>query len=77
MKKLVLAGLAAFLIGTAAMVPQAEARCWWNGYVWQCWHPNNWRWRRHAWWRYHHQWHPYAYWPYPYAYWPRPYAWWY
>jgi hypothetical protein len=28
MKKLALAGVAAILLGTSAMVPQAEARCW-------------------------------------------------
>ncbi len=61
MKKLVLAGLTAVLIGSAAMVPQAEARCWVNAYGWHCWHP-------HAW--YHrHYWHPYA------RYWHHPYAW--
>jgi hypothetical protein len=62
MKKLVLAGLAAVLLSSAAMVPQAEARCWVNAYGWHCWHP-------HAWWHRHH-WHPYAgYWHY------HPYAW--
>jgi hypothetical protein len=47
MKKLILAGLAAFMLGTAAMIPQAEARCRVNAYGWHCWHP-------HAWWRHHH-----------------------
>jgi hypothetical protein len=62
MKKLVLAGLAAFLLGTAAMVPQAEARCWVNAYGWHCWHPHAWQWH-------HRHWHPYAYWHH------HPYAW--
>ena len=62
MKKLVLAGLAAFLLGTAAMAPQAEARCWVNAYGWHCWHPYAWRWH-------HRHWHPYAYWHH------HPYAW--
>jgi cation transport regulator ChaC len=60
MKKLVLAGFAAALLGTAAMVPQAEARCWVNAYGSHCWHP-------HAW--YHHHWRTYAYWHH------HPYAW--
>ena len=47
MKRIVLVGLTAFLLGTAALALPAEARCWWNGYAWHCWHP-------HAWWRYHH-----------------------
>jgi hypothetical protein len=54
MKNLLLAALAAVTLGSAAMVPQADARCWWNGYGWHCWHP-------HGWWAYrHHYWHPYA-----------------
>jgi hypothetical protein len=68
MKKLLLAGVAAALIGTAAMVPQAEARCWVNAYGWHCWHPHAWGWRHH--------WHPYAYYWRPYGYWHHhPYAW--
>jgi hypothetical protein len=62
MKKLILAGLAAVVLGSAAMVPQAEARCWLNAYGWHCWRP-------HACQRHHH-WHPYA------GYWHHhPYAW--
>ncbi|HUC71639.1 MAG TPA: hypothetical protein VMS01_10645 [Stellaceae bacterium] len=70
MKKLILAGFAAVLLGTAAMVPQAEARCWVTPYGWHCWHP-------HAWWWYHQRhWHPYAYYWHPYGYWHHhPYAW--
>jgi hypothetical protein len=47
MKKIVIATLAAFLLGTAALSSPAEARCWW-----QCWHP-------HAWYHHHH-WGPYG-----------------
>ncbi len=64
MKRLILAGFAAVLLGTAAMIPQAEARCWWNGFGWHCWYPHAWYW--------HH--HPYAYWHHPYA-WHHRYAW--
>ena len=55
MKRIMLAGLAAFLLGTAAFAQPAEARCWWNGYSWHCWHP-------HAWWWHHHRpyWHHYG-----------------
>ena len=56
MKRFLLAGFAAALLATATMVPQAEARCWWNGYGWHCWYPHAWYW--------HH--HPYAYWHHPY-----------
>ena len=49
MRKFVLTTLAALVIGTAAFAQPAEARCWWNGYSWQCWYPHP-----HAWWRYHH-----------------------
>ncbi|MBO0736930.1 MAG: hypothetical protein J2P48_10225 [Alphaproteobacteria bacterium] len=56
MKRLVLAGLTAFLLGTALLSSPAEARCWWNGFSWQCWHPHPLGWRAHpaAWgWRGH------------------------
>jgi hypothetical protein len=63
MKKLILAAFAAILLGSATLVPQAEARCWWNGYGWHCWYPHAWWWHRHyyhphAWWWWHY--HPYA-----------------
>ena len=67
MKKIVIASLAAFLLGTAALSTPAEARCWWNGYAWDCWRPH------HAWWWRHH--HPYyrhygwGYGPYWHGYW--------
>lgn len=64
MKRLLLAGLAAVLLGSATMIPQAEARCWWNGFGWHCWYPHAWYW--------HH--YPYAYWHHPYA-WHHRYAW--
>ena len=55
MRKLVFGGLAALLLGGAVLVPQAEARCWWNGYGWHCWYPHAYRWHPHYY-------HPYAYW---------------
>lgn len=42
------AGLA-LLAGTVAARP-AEARCFWNGYAWECWHHpahSNSRWRHY------------------------------
>jgi hypothetical protein len=52
MKKIVIATIAAFVLGTAALVSPAEARCAWNGYAWHCWHP-------HAWYHHHyHHWGP-------------------
>jgi hypothetical protein len=56
--KFVLGALAAvtLLVGVAASQP-AEARCYWNGYGWQCWHhPHYWGggWHRH--------WHPHGWW---------------
>ncbi|HXC26801.1 MAG TPA: hypothetical protein VNV38_02525 [Stellaceae bacterium] len=68
MKKLILAGLTAALLGSSALVPQADARCWWNAYGWHCWHPHAWLWHRHYWHPYAYYWHPH-YWHY------RPYAW--
>jgi hypothetical protein len=55
MKKIVLATVAAVLLGTAALASPAEARCWWDGYSVHCWHPHPW-YHRH----YHH-WGPYGY----------------
>ena len=56
MKKIVLATVAAVLLGTAALARPAEARCWSNGYSWHCWHP-------HAWYHHHYYHHgsPYGY----------------
>jgi hypothetical protein len=57
--KIVLGALAAatLLVGVAASQP-AEARCFWNGYGWQCWHSHHYwggwhrhHWYRHGWWR--------------------------
>jgi len=42
MNKFVLATFAALLLGTAAFAQPAEARCWWNGYSWHCWHSHGW-----------------------------------
>jgi hypothetical protein len=55
MKKIILAAMATFMLGSAALASPAEARCWWNGYAVQCWHPDAWWWHHHYW---HH--HPYA-----------------
>ena len=47
----------ALLVGVAASQP-AEARCWWNGYSWHCWHPHHYygypyhHYRHHYWWGY-------------------------
>jgi hypothetical protein len=56
--KYVLSALAAvtLLVGVAASQP-AEARCFWNGFGWECHHPyHSWWWHRHhrpyAWWGY-------------------------
>ena len=55
MKKIVIATVAAFLLGTAALSSPAEARCWWNGHYRQCWHP-------HVWYHHHYynHWGPYG-----------------
>jgi hypothetical protein len=50
MKKIVIATLAAFLLGTTALSSPAEARCWWNGFGRQCSHPHPWY--------HHHYWGP-------------------
>jgi hypothetical protein len=55
MKKIVIATVAAVLLGTAALASPVEARCWSNGYSWHCWHPRPW-YPHH----YHH-WGPYGY----------------
>jgi len=55
MKKIAIATVTAFLLGTAALSSPADARCWSNGYAWHCWHP-------HAWYHHHyHHWGPYGY----------------
>jgi hypothetical protein len=56
--KFILGALAALtlLVGVAASQP-AEARCFWNGFGWECFHhhygPGPW------WWHRHHHWGPY------------------
>jgi hypothetical protein len=45
-----LTGLA-LLAGIAAAQP-AQARCWWNGYAWNCAQAHAWSYRHH--WRHHH-----------------------
>jgi hypothetical protein len=67
MKRFVLAGVTAVFLGTALMSSPAEARCWWNGFSWQCWHPHPWAWRAHPgwWWRGHPaawRWHTHPAW---------------
>jgi hypothetical protein len=55
--KFILGALAAvaLLVGVAASQP-AEARCFWNGFGWECWHhPHYWggwhrHYYRHGWW---------------------------
>ena len=53
--KFVVGALAAvtLLVGVAASQP-AEARCFWNGFAWQCWH------RPHHYWGggWHHHYRP-------------------
>ena len=36
--KLVLGALAAAVVASVAFVQPAEARCFWNGFAWQCHH---------------------------------------
>ena len=53
--KFILRALAAvtLLVGVAAAQP-AEARCFWNGFGWECvHHSGGW------WWHRHHHWRPY------------------
>jgi hypothetical protein len=44
--------MAVSLLAGAATIQPAQARCWWNGAYWHCWHPHP-----HAWWWRHHRWH--------------------
>lgn len=46
--KYILGALAAvtLLVGVAASQP-AEARCFWNGFAWECIHHGPWWWHRH------------------------------
>lgn len=62
--KVILGTLAAAMIAGVAFAQPAEARCMWNGYAWECFHPGPhygwWRgrhegWRDHDHWR-HHAW---------------------
>jgi hypothetical protein len=59
MRNIVLAAIAAILLGSAAMATPAEARCFWNGFAWECYHPHPWWWyhRHHHWHHWHHHWH--------------------
>lgn len=54
--KVILSTLAVAMLAGALFVQPAEARCWWNGYQWHCWHPHHsWYWHHH----HRHDWHPY------------------
>jgi hypothetical protein len=70
MTKTILGGLMALLLASAALVPQAQARCWWNGFAYHCvptaryWHYRYYR--PYAY--YHHQYHHYYYRGYAYRY---------
>jgi hypothetical protein len=58
--KLVLAVFVAapLFVGVVAVQP-AEARCFWDGFSYECYHPYGGYWHR-PWWRHHH--HYYHYW---------------
>jgi hypothetical protein len=47
--RFILGALAAvtLMVGVAASQP-AEARCFWDGFSWHCWHPNH-----YGYWRFH------------------------
>lgn len=51
--RFILGALAAatLFVGIGAAQP-ADARCFWNGAVMQCYHPYH-----HGWWRWHHRHH--------------------
>jgi hypothetical protein len=50
MRRIVLSTLAAIAVVGALSATPAEARCFWNGYYWQCWHSRHWyRHHRHDW----------------------------
>jgi hypothetical protein len=62
--KFLLSVLAAIMLLGAAMATPAEARCWWNGWGWQCapryygyYRPyyRGWGYHRHYW-RHHRHW---------------------
>ena len=45
--KFVLGALAAAVIAGVAFVQPAEARCFWNGFAMECFHPAPYAWHRH------------------------------
>ena len=64
--KYLLSALAAFMLLGALMSTPAEARCWWNGWGWQCapryygyyrpYYRPYWGYHRHHYWRHHRHW---------------------
>jgi hypothetical protein len=66
--KKTLGALAAVILALMLFSPPAEARCWWNGWRWQCHH------RHHHYARHWHPYRSYAYYPYRAYYRPRYYA---
>ncbi len=61
MAKTIVGGFVALLIASAALVPQAQARCWWNGFAYRCVSPYAGYWH-------HRYYRPYAYYHHPYHY---------
>jgi hypothetical protein len=59
--KLILSTVAALMLIGAVAAQPAQAACWWNGYGWQCWQPNEHRDRDRDWhqdrdWHHDHDW---------------------
>jgi len=48
---MIIATVAALLVGTAALAQPVQARCFWNGYAMECYHqqPGWWPERHHYW----------------------------
>jgi hypothetical protein len=57
--KIIIATVAALLLGGALASPQAEARCWWNGYNHCRNYHNGWH---HGYGYYHHGYYNHGYW---------------
>jgi hypothetical protein len=56
MRNMIIATVAALLLGTAALAHPAEARCFWNGYAMECYHHYPGWWDREHY--RHHHWGP-------------------